>query len=160
FRDLARDRLGAALALNPTEDHLPKESRIAIQAQFDQLDDLVKRIGDQMQDFSLEQQPRALDLAVFARQRGAVGIAIKSLEDAATSGDSTALVRPQLLDLYCTTGQPDKAMDLISGAIGDPNLGTEPGTSTFRQGLVYYLMGNYLSTATLWGERSIPQLRM
>jgi tetratricopeptide (TPR) repeat protein len=160
FRDLARDRLGAALALNPTEDHLPKESRIAIQDQFDRLDDIVKGIDRQMEDYSLEQQPRALDLAMFARQRGAIGMAIKRLEDAETSGDSTALVRPQLLDLYCSTGQPDKAMDLISGSIGDPNLGTEPGTATFRQGLVYYLMGNYLSTATLWGEQSIPRLRM
>jgi tetratricopeptide (TPR) repeat protein len=160
FRDLARDRLGAALALNPTEDHLPKESRIAMQSEFDKLDEYVNGVDRQKEDFSLEQQPRAVDLAMFARQRGAIGMAIKSLEDAETSGDSTATVRPQLLDLYCSTGQPDKALDLISGSIGDPNLGTEPGTATFRQGLVYYLTGNYLSTASLWGERSIPQLRM
>ena len=71
---------------------------------------------------------------MFARQRGAIGMAIKSLADAETSGDSTALVRPQLLDLYCSTGQPDEALDLISGSIGDPNLGTEPGTATFPPG--------------------------
>src|SRR5262249_27048573 len=31
FRDLARDRLGAALAINPSEDHLPRETQIALQ---------------------------------------------------------------------------------------------------------------------------------
>src|SRR5262249_8025745 len=55
FRDLARDRLGAALALNPTEDHLPKEMRIALQAQFDQLDAFVNQVERQMDDYSLEQ---------------------------------------------------------------------------------------------------------
>lgn len=161
FRDLARDRLAAALALNPTEDHVSKELRASLQTQFNQLDEYVKQVERQMEDYSLEQQPRAPQLAMFARQRGAVGLAIAKLAEAETSGENTAEVKPQLVDLYCTTGQPEKAMDLLNvGAIGDPNLGTEPGVAVYRQGLVYYLLANYLSTASLWGDRAIPQLRM
>ena len=114
-----------------------------------------------MDDLAIEQQPRAVDLAMFARQQGAVGVAITKLAEAEASGDSLALVKPQLLDLYCSTGQPDKAQELLNvGSIGDPNLGSEPGIATYRQGLVYYLLGNYLSTASLWNERSLPQVRM
>ena len=114
-----------------------------------------------MDDLQIEQQPRAVDLAMFARQQGAVGVAITKLAEAEASGDSLALVKPQLLDLYCSTGQPDKAQELLNvGSIGDPNLGSEPGIATYRQGLVYYLLGNYLSTASLWNERSLPQVRM
>ncbi len=161
FRDLARDRLGIALELNPTEDHVPKEARLALQNQFNQLDEYVKKVERQMDDFSLEQQPRADALANYARQQGAIGLAINKLADAETSGDMTALVKPQLVDLYCDTGQPEKAMDLfVAGAIGDPNLGAEPGMAIYRQGLVYYLLGNYLSTASLWGDRAIRQLQM
>jgi tetratricopeptide (TPR) repeat protein len=161
FRDLARDRLAAALALNPTEDHVTNETRIALQGQLNQLDQAIKQIDERMKDLEIEQQPRAVDLAAFARQQGAVGLAIERLAAAETSGDSTALVKPQLVDLYCNAGTPEKAMDLLNvGSIGDPNLGAEPGTATYRQGLVYYLLGNYLSTASLWGDRAIPQLRM
>ena len=161
FHDLARDRLGAALALNPSAEHVSKENRVALQAQFDQLDQAIKQIEAKMDDLAIEQQPRAVDLAMFARQQGAVGVAITKLAEAEASGDSLALVKPQLLDLYCSTGQPDKAQELLNvGSIGDPNLGSEPGIATYRQGLVYYLLGNYLSTASLWNERSLPQVRM
>jgi tetratricopeptide (TPR) repeat protein len=163
FVDLARDQLGAALASNPTEDYLKQRnlSRPALQAQLNQLNEAITQVENRMNDLEIEQQPRAVDLAGYARQQGAVGLAIKRLETAETSGDPVALVKPQLLDLYCSTGQPDKAMDLLNvGSIGDPNLGSEPGVATYRQGLVYYLLGNYLSTASLWNERSIPQVRM
>ena len=69
-------------------------------------------------------------------------------------------MKPRLVDLYCTTGQPDKALELLStGAIEDPNLGAEPGSGAFRQGRVYAMLGNYLSAATLWHERAIPRVR-
>jgi hypothetical protein len=65
-----------------------------------------------------------------------------------------------LLDLYCDTGQPERAVELLSsGNIEDPALGGEPGVSTFRQGRVYSLLGNYEYAASLWQERAIPQLR-
>ena len=140
---------------------MSKENRVTLQAQFDQLDQGIKQIEAKMDDLAIEQQPRAVDLAMFAQRQGAVGVAITKLAEAEASGDSLALVKPQLLDLYCRTGQPDKAQELLNvGSIGDPNLGSEPGIATYRQGLVYYLLGNYLSTASLWNERSLPQVRM
>ncbi len=73
---------------------------------------------------------------------------------------STMVVKPQLVDLYCTTGQPDKALELLGlGSVEDPSLGSEPGAAAFRQGLVYMLLGNYMSTDTLWSQRSIPRVR-
>ena len=73
---------------------------------------------------------------------------------------SPLLVKPQLVDLFCFTGQPDRAVELLStGASEDPNLGTEPGTSFLRQGQVYFLLGNYTTAAHLWQERAIPRLR-
>ena len=67
------------------------------------------------------------------------------------------IVKPQLVDLFCFTGQPDRAVELLStGASEDPNLGTEPGTSFLRQGQVYFLLGNYTTAAHLWQERNSP----
>jgi tetratricopeptide (TPR) repeat protein len=161
FGDLARDRLRAALAARPTEDHVPAAMRSDLQARLNQLDKAIEQIGETLEELNIEQQLRAVELAMRARQQGAVGLAISKLAEADASGDSPAVVKPQLLDLYCSTGQPDKALDLLNvGSVGDPNLGSEPGLATYRQGLVYYLLGNYLSSASLWNERSILQVRM
>ncbi|HMB03546.1 MAG TPA: hypothetical protein VKP69_07380, partial [Isosphaeraceae bacterium] len=82
------------------------------------------------------------------------------LEEADRSGINPALVRPQLLDLYCDTGQPERAVELLSsGNVEDPALGGEPGVSALRHGRVYFLLGNYEYAASLWQERAIPQLR-
>jgi tetratricopeptide (TPR) repeat protein len=82
------------------------------------------------------------------------------LEEADRGNISPVIVKPQLIDLYCNTGQPDKALELISMAASeDPNLGSEPGMSFMRQGQVFELLGNYLSAASLWRERAIPRLR-
>ncbi len=70
------------------------------------------------------------------------------------------IIKPQLVDLFCLTGQPDRAVELLStGASEDPNLGAEPGASFMRQGQVYFLLGNYATATHLWRERAIPRLR-
>ncbi len=159
FLDLARDRLKAALALNPSEERLPRDARLALQNQLSQFDEAIEQVNSKMEELNIEQQPRAVDLAMFAQQQGAVGLAISKLADADASGDSPAVVKPQLLDLYCATGQPDKAAELLNvGSIGDPNLGSDPGIATYRQAIVYYLMGNYLYSASLI-DRSVTELR-
>jgi tetratricopeptide (TPR) repeat protein len=158
--DLGRDRLHAALEQAGTDDLVPPEIKAQLQQQHDQLDQAVKRVEEQMEDMALESQAGPLEQGEFARQRGAAGLAITKFAEAERSGISLAAVKPRLIDLYCMTGQPDKALDLLSvGAVDDPNLGPEPGTAAYRQGLVYYLLGNYLSTASLWQERAIPRLR-
>ncbi len=86
-------------------------------------------------------------------------MAIQELEEALQINVAPALVKPQLFDLYCDTGQPEKALDLIGTNIDDPTLGTEPGAAALRQGRVYLLLGNYEYAATLWARNAIPQVR-
>ena len=95
-------------------------------------------------DLQVERQAGPVEKAIAARNQGAPGLAIGELEEANRGNMSPLLVKPQLVDLYCFTGQPDRALELLStGASEDPNLGTEPGTSFMRQGQVYFLLGNY-----------------
>lgn len=159
FVDLARDRLQLALEPSDAEDFTP-EQKAQFQQQLDQLNEAVKRIEDSLIDLQAERQAGPIEKAALARSQGAPGLAIAELEEADRGNMGPAVVRPQLVDLYCTTGQPDKALELLSmGASEDPNLGTEPGMSFMRQGQVYLLLGNYSSTASLWQERAIPRLR-
>ena len=160
FRDMARDRLRAALDLSQADTFLTPESRAQLTEQLNQLDEMIKQVQDRLDDQQIEAQAGPDQLAMFARQQGAIGEAIKKLAEAERNGVSPMIVKPQLIDLYCSTGQVDKALDLLGvGSVEDPSLGTEPGAAAFRQGLVYMLLGNYLSTDTLWRERSIPRVR-
>jgi len=157
--DLARDRLQSVLELSKPDD-LPPEARAQFQQQLNQLDDQLKQIDDKLADLEIERQASPIEQAAFAVSQGAAGRAIALLADAERNNVSPAVVKPRLIDLYCNTGQPDKALELLSvGAIDDPNLGTEPGSGALRQGRVYFLLGNYLSAATLWRDRAIPRVR-
>jgi tetratricopeptide (TPR) repeat protein len=160
FRDLARDRLQTGLELSQSDDYVAADMRGQLEDQLNQLNQAIKQVEDRLEDLAIENQATPVDQAMFARQQGAVGLAITKLAEAERSGVSPMIVKPQLVDLYCTTGQPDKALDLLSvGSVEDPNLGTEPGTAAYRQGLVYLLLGNYLSTSSLWQDRSIRRVR-
>ncbi len=158
-RDLARDRLQKVLEINQEGD-LPAETVAQLQQTLTQLNEQMKKLEDQLEDRVLERQAGPVEQANFAMSQGAPGMAIAQLADANSSSLSPALVKPQLIDLYCHTGQADKALELLSvGAVNDPNLGSQPGASAMRQGMVYFLLGNYLSAATLWQDRAIPRLR-
>jgi tetratricopeptide (TPR) repeat protein len=160
FRDLARDRLKTALELRDVETFLTPEVRAQLTEQLSQLDKMIKDVQDRLDDQALESQASPIDQANLARQQGAVGEAIGKLAEAERNGVSPMYVKPQLIDLYCATGQPDKAMDLLGvGSVEDPSLGTEPGAAAYRQGMVYMLLGNYLVTDSLWREKSIPRVR-
>ena len=120
----------------------------------------MKEVDEKIADFEIERSAGPVDKANMALNQGNTGRAIAELAEAERNLVSTAVVKPRLVDLYCNTGQPDKALELLStGAIEDPNLGAEPGSGAFRQGRVYFLLGNYLSAATLWHERAIPRVR-
>ncbi len=158
-RDLARDRLQKVLDLN-REGDLPAEAVAQFQQALTQLNEQIKKLEDQLEDRVLERQAGPVEQANFAMSQGAPGLAIAQLADANSTSLSPALVKPQLIDLYCHTGQADKALELLSvGAVDDPNLGSQPGASALRQGMVYFLLGNYLSAATLWQDRAIPRVR-
>ena len=158
--DLARDRLQLVLDTSEPDDFGP-EARAQLKQQLDELDQQMKLVEDSLIELEAERQAGPLEQASFALSRGAAGRAISLLADAERNNVSPAVVKPRLIDLYCNTGQPDKALDLLSvGAIDDPNLGTEPGSGALRQGRVYFLLGNYLSAASLWRDRAIPRVRM
>jgi tetratricopeptide (TPR) repeat protein len=157
--DLARDRLQKAIELNQ-EDELPAETVAQLKQQLAQLNQQIKQLEEKLEDLTIERQLNQVQQASYALSQGAPGIAITQFADAEQQSVSPAVVKPQLVDLYCTTGQPDKALELLAvGSLDDPNLGTQPGASPMRQGMVYFLLGNYSSAATLWQDRAIPRLR-
>ena len=159
FLDLARDRLQLAVDSSDSSDFDPQQ-KAQYQQMLDQLNQRVKQVEDGMMDLQVERQAGPIEKAAYARSQGAPGLAMTELEEADRGNISPAIVKPQLIDLYCNTGQPDKALELISMAASeDPNLGSEPGMSFMRQGQVFQLLGNYLSAASLWRERAIPRLR-
>jgi len=159
-RDLARDRLQVVLEASGPDD-LPPEARAQLQQQLDLLNQDAKKLDAELAKLAIEQSAGPVDQSSFALAQGGVGTAIAQLADAERQSLSPAVVKPRLVDLYCSTGQPDKALELLSvGAIDDPNLGAEPGSGALRQGRVYFLLGNYVSAATLWQDRAIPRLRV
>ncbi len=141
-------------------DFATAETESQYRQQLEQLNERVKQVEEKLMDLQVERQAGPIEKAMAARSQGAPGLAIGELEEANRGNMSPMVVRPQLLDLYCQTGQPDRAYELMSmTASEDPNLGTEPGTSFMRQGEVYFLMGNYATAASLWQERAIPRVR-
>ena len=158
FLDLARERLQAMLEQAP---EMPDPDAMAsLNRQSIELNGQIKQIQDQINDQTIERQLGPLERAGVARGAGAPGIALAELEEAERTGVSPAIVRPQLVDLYCDTGQPEKALELLNtGNVEDPSLGSEPGAAAYRQAKVNFLLGNYEYAAQLWESRAIMQLR-
>lgn len=157
--DLARDRIQTVLD-NAQPLDLTSDFRTQLSQSLNQLNEQVNEIQTRMKDLQADQQYTPIQLANFALSQGAPGLAIHELEEAERTGLTPALVRPLLLDLYCDTGQPDKAVEMLSaGTVEDPTFGTEPGISPLRQGRAYFLMGNCEYAATLWDRYAIPRLR-
>ncbi len=157
--DLARDRLQLVLE-GAKDDDFPAEARAQFEKDLAQLNERSKKLEDDLENLSIERQASSIQQASYALSQGGVGWAIGQLAEAERGGVSPAVVKPQLIELFCNTGQPDKAFELLSvGAVDDPNLGAEPGMAALRQGQVYYLLGNYVSAANLWQDRAIPRVR-
>lgn len=160
FLDLARDRLQFAVSKMNKADYTP-EIRTRFSQDLAQLNEQIKQIQNRMSDLTTDQQYGPMQLASFALGQGAPGLAIQELAEAERTGVNPALVKPQLLDLYVDTGQPDKAVEMLSsGTVEDPTFGTEPGVSPMRQGRAYFLMGNPEYAATLWEKYAIPRIRL
>lgn len=160
--DLARDRLQAILD-HPPDVLLKKgaDQLAAFEKQLAGLNLRVEEIKNQLSDLAVEKGLNPLQRAGVALSEGAPGLAILELEEAERTGISPpALVRPQLVDLYCDTGQPERALELLGdGNVDDPSLGTEPGVSVLRQARVNFLLGYYEYAARLLEDRAIAQLR-
>jgi tetratricopeptide (TPR) repeat protein len=159
YVDLARDRLSLVLDQTVPGD-FSAEVRSQYTQQLDQLNQRVKQIEDHLLDLQVERQASPIDKAQYARSQGAIGLAMAELEEADRGNMAPLIVKPQLMDLYCFTGQPERALELVTGGLNeDPNLATEPGGSWIRQGQIYLLLGNYQSAATLWKDRALRTLR-
>lgn len=159
FLDLAEERLKSILENSQPTDFTP-EGRTQLSQQLAQFREANEKIEEGINDLLVEQQASPIRLAGFALGQGAPAHAMHELEEAERTGTNPALVKPQLLEIYCDTGQPDKAVMLLtSGDIRDPNFGVEPGISPMRQGRVYFLLGNTEYAATLWEKYAIPALR-
>ncbi|MHC5537715.1 tetratricopeptide repeat protein [Singulisphaera rosea] len=159
YLDLARDRLESMLAVTKPGD-LPEDFRSQLTQELGRMDEQLAQIQERMDEMVDEQQIGPLQRAEFALSQGALRIAIKELDDALQINVNPTIVTPRLLDLYCDTGQPEKALDLLakSSNVDDPNFGSEPGTSALRQGRVYFLLGNYEYAATLWQTNAIQRI--
>lgn len=159
FVDLARDRLAALLDKENGVD-LTAEARAQLSQDLAKFNEQVNRIQEEMTKLTDERQYGPIQLAGYAVSQGAPGLAIHELEEAERTGANPAAVKPQLIDLYCETGQPERAVEMLSSStIDDPSLGLEPGVSPMRQARAYFLLGNSDYAATLFEKYAIPRLR-
>jgi len=160
YLDLGRDRLDTVLKLYERVEDVPADYLTALTNQFTEMNNQFNEIQLRISNISVASQAGPLEKAAAARQVGAVGLAIQFLEEANQAGLPPLQVKPSLLDLYCLSGQPDKALELWQGGnTSDANLSDGIGTAAMRQGRVFLLLGNYTSVVSLWGREAIPQLK-
>jgi tetratricopeptide (TPR) repeat protein len=151
--DLARARFQAAIELSDPNDVTPQ-----FRTQMSQITERLTQMENRMQALPESVQADPIQKARLALSMGAPGFAIDELYTAEQTAVRQAVVRPLLVDLYCDTGQPDRALDLL-GNTEDPSLNTGPGSAARRQGLVNFLLGNMEYAASLWQDRAIFQAR-
>jgi hypothetical protein len=159
--DLERTHLDAARQL------LGSSFPEVLQQQLTRLDEQYNQFQDQLSDFAAANSAGPVQQANLASQRGYPAMAIGFLLDAENAGFNLAQLRYALVDLYCQTGQPDKAFDLLEGTTAnDESLGLDgssPGLKMaragYRNGLVNLLIGNYPIAASYWGVYTLPFIR-
>jgi tetratricopeptide (TPR) repeat protein len=154
YYDLERDALQAARKLVPASS-FPEEEL----TRLSQLDTVIDRVQAELTEFTGEQQAGPVQRAEFLISRNMLELGIRELEEAEAQGVGLSRVKSRLLDLYCLTGRPDKAVEQLGNlSVDDPALSTGPGTSPYRHGLMNLLVGNYANAATEW-DRALLQLR-
>jgi len=148
--DVAREHLRKALEINPeTENAAERRAQVA------QLDQAYEQMETDMNSLSLEEQANASVRINRALSIGLVNQALTDLREAEATGSSPDTILPVLIDLYCQLGMPDQAIPLI-GNTGTKSMETSAGLSTYRQGLVSALLGDYPGAFVGWGNESIP----
>ncbi len=155
--DLALERLNEFVDLADTSA-LPPERFTQLNQQISQLTTRVEQVRTNLANLSSTQQASPTQKADYAISMGAHGMAIAELEEAESLSANAAGIKSMLFDLYCQTGQPEKAMERL-GNTDDPALADGPGTAAYRQGKVYFLLGNYANAAQLWSFNALPAVR-
>jgi tetratricopeptide (TPR) repeat protein len=152
YFDLERDALAEAEKLSTSEVFGVNE-----RARLDALNKRIDQVQSQLTDFTAERNASGIERADFLLQRGMLDLAMRELEEAEQQGQSR--VKARLLDIYSQIGRADKALELLGELnMDDPALMDSPGSSSYRQGYVHSLFGNYDNTANLW-LRALSQLR-
>ncbi len=156
YSDLALEQLGKAIDLFTGEpsSEVDQQYRDDLKSDYDLLAEQVEQIRAQLDQEEIEGQVDPIQLAEFARQQGAVGEAIRRLEETIDSGLDPGIARLRLVDLYCDTGQPDRAIEYLGGP-REPTLNSGPGSASFRQGRVWFLLGDYRTATDLWGSLAV-----
>jgi tetratricopeptide (TPR) repeat protein len=108
-----------------------------------------------MNSMSLEEQANAMFRIQRALALGLVEPALADLREAEATGSSPDTIVPLLVDLYCQLGMADQAIPLM-GNIGNKGMESTSGISSYRQGLVQALLGDYLGAYAGWANESIP----
>ncbi len=145
---MEHDELATAKELIAPESLSPQDER-----RLTGLEDAINRFKDRLLQMTTDQQADPQQRARQAVFAGYLGIAIRELEDAEGQGVSADAVLTSLVDLYCRTGQPEKANDKLSAKMGDdPALSDGPGTAAHRQGLVSSLLGYYDTAIYFWKD--------
>jgi tetratricopeptide (TPR) repeat protein len=155
YYDLERDALEAARRTGP-----PNFLREEDEARITNLSTLIDRTEEELQNFTGERQAGPVERAEFLISRNMLERGIREFEEAEAQGVGSARVKARLLDLYCLSGRPDRALEELSNLNqDDPALSTGPGTAAYRHGLMNLLLGNYEPTAKIWWDRALLQLR-
>ncbi|HWE40157.1 MAG TPA: hypothetical protein VG406_26635 [Isosphaeraceae bacterium] len=156
YYDLERDRLQKARdLLIGTGSELDEEDA----RRLPELEKAVVNFESNLKDQVEESRPSVQQRYAMAIQMGMAGHAIRELADAEKEGVPLTAVKAPLVDLYCRTGQPDEAANLISPEPNDPSLGGQPGESSYRRGLVNLLLGNYTGATQDWQFAAVHQVR-
>ncbi len=150
--DMEMDHLAEAAKLFVTEPAPPE-----LKARLEKLQTEIAKFREALETKTVENNWRPGRRAQEAIQAGALGMGIQELR----KEEGSPRVKPDLVDLFCTIGQPDEAYLLMrNDGLEDPELSTGPGTAAYREGLVTLLaLGNYDATASFWYERALTQVR-
>lgn len=158
YADLASQNLEFVLDPEVASGFEPAD-RAQLSQELARLKAQVDQVQTEMTDQAIERQAGPYERANIAMAGGAPGLAIEELKEAQLSGINPAVVVPLLVDLYCQTGQPDKAIELLSEA-DDPSMSPGgAGTSGYRNGLVSFLIGNYPVAIVRWRDDSIQAIK-
>ncbi len=154
YYDLARDQVLKIKELDPEAADRPE-----FQTRLRQFDSLVAQVEKGLEQMVEERQASPLQLVDPALREGCLGLAIAKLNEAEDTGTVQGAIKARLLDLECQAGWPDRALDILDTSNAeDPTLNTGPGTASFREGTVYFLIGSYEVANSFW-QRSLKQVQ-
>jgi tetratricopeptide (TPR) repeat protein len=152
--DIGRNHLRQALELAPDSSNSGDR-----RSQLANLDQAILQRETEMNSMSLEEQANASIRINRSLSLGLIEPALTDLREAEATGSSPDTIVPLLVDLYCQLGMPDQAIPLM-GNMSNKMMETTAGLSSYRQGLVSALLGDYSGAFVGWSNESIPVAKL